>query len=92
MAYTNASAASLLRESMGSTTLHIATFAAGGSLSWNSGLPNAVAWWAATGSGQGCGITTAYSSSTSGVTFYMTGAGAGAVADDVYRLFVLSRT
>ena len=91
MAFSTATLSSILRESMGSTTLHIATFAAGGSLSWASGLPNAVAWWANCGSGQGAGVTTSYAAS-SGVTFYLTGAGAGNASNDIYNLFVLSRT
>jgi hypothetical protein len=58
------------RESMGSLTLHIATFTSIDSSTWASGLPNAVAYWSnqltpAMGS---IGIT-ATSTGSTGTTF-----------------------
>jgi hypothetical protein len=92
MAFTAVTPATIVRESVGSLTMHIATFAAGGSSSWNSGLPNAIAYWANCGSGEGVGVVAIQTNNSAGVSFNMTGGGGAEVADDIYTLYVLSRT
>jgi len=81
-------ASSIIRESVGSLTLHIATFASVDSSTWASGLPNAMAWWATplTPAAGTVGVN-AVATGTTGVTFdIVTRLAAGAV-----KLYVLSQ-
>jgi hypothetical protein len=86
MAYTDVTPSTVVRESQGSLTLHIATFAAGTSSTWKSGLPNAVAYWANSDSGQ-VAVSAIQTSDAASVSFVM-------IPDysSVLKLYVLSRT
>ena len=86
MAYADVTASTVVRESQGSLTLHIATFAAGDSSTWKSGLPNAVAYWASSDSGQ-VAVSAIQTGGASSVSFVMT-----PDYSSVLKLYVLSRT
>lgn len=91
MAYSVLTASTVERESMGSLTLNIATFASVDSGVWASGLPNAVTYWATGDSGGGVGVSAVSASAgTTGMTFILT-VGEGLHAQKV-KLFVASRT
>jgi hypothetical protein len=80
--------ATLVRESMGSLTLHIATFASIDSSTWKSGLPNAVAYWANPTTPVTGAIGVNATSGTTGTTFDLVSyAAAGACT-----LYVASRS
>lgn len=81
---------SVVRESMGSLTLHIATFASVDSSTWASGLPNAIAWWAVPTGNAACGAlsVTATSTGTTGTTFTI----GTRLAASAIKLYVASRT
>ena len=91
MAYSALTASTVDRESMGSLTLHIATFASVDSGVWVSKLPNAVTYWASGDSGGGIGVSAVNATAgTDGVTFLLT-VGEGLHAQKV-KLYVGSRT
>ena len=79
--------ATLTRESVGSLTLHIATFASVDSSTWKSGLPNAIAYWASAQSSVAGDISVIATSGDTGTTFTMSTRLAAGKID----LFVLSR-
>ena len=77
-------AATLTRESVGSLTLHIATFTAVDTSTYKSGLPNVVGYWGTAPVKLGVNVTT---TGSTGATFDLVNH-----TSDVCTLYIVSRT